>query len=101
MRIIGTLVLALTVATTAHAGDLDWKAYGFVEHSDGDLVCFYDAQGVSSVGARTRVWLKCLLQKELEGFGERHCPEILANALRKVTRGYVPPVVSVLGANLK
>lgn len=101
MRIIAAPLLALTVATSALAGDVDWKAYGFVEHADGDLVCFYDAQSVSLVGALTRVWVKCVLQKELQDFGTRNREKIQASAQRKTNEGYVPPFVSVLGGNSK
>jgi hypothetical protein len=87
------------VTTIAQAGDADWKAYAFVQHADGDLVCFYDANGVSSAGTHTRVWVKCLLQKELEGFSKEHREEIFANVSRKVRAGYIPPFVSVLGVN--
>jgi hypothetical protein len=35
----------------------------------------------------------------LEGFSKEHRDEILANVSRKVTAGYVPPFVTVLGMN--
>jgi hypothetical protein len=97
--IVGAWVLSTGVATIAQAGDADWKAYAFVQNADGDLVCFYDANGISSAGMRTRVWVKCLLQKELESFSKEHRVEILANVSRKVTAGYVPPFVTVSGMN--
>ena len=101
MRIIAASLVALSVAVSAQAADVDWKAYGFVAHADGDLVCFYDAQSVSFVGALTRVWVKCVLLKELQDFGTRNREKIQASVQRKTTEGYVPPFVSVLGANSK
>jgi hypothetical protein len=99
MRRIVAVVVALTVATRAQAGDVDWKAYGFVERPDGDLVCFYDANSVTSVATRIRVWVKCLLQKELEDFSKQHRQDLGTSALRKVNKGYVPPFVRILGVN--
>ena len=101
MRIAAASLLGVTVAVSAQAGDVDWKAYGFVEHADGDLVCFYDAKSVSFTGAVGRVWVKCVLQKELQDFGTRNREKIQASVQRKTTEGYVPPFVSVLGVNSK
>jgi hypothetical protein len=99
MRRIGAVVVALTAATRAQAGDVDWKVYGFVERADGDLVCFYDANSVTPVATRMRVCVKCLLQKELEDFSKQHRQDLGTSALRKVNKGYVPPLVRILGVN--
>jgi hypothetical protein len=93
------LLLALTVGTKAQASGVDWKVYGFVERADGDLVCFYDANSVTSATKLTRVWVKCIFQKELEDYGKQHRDDIRASALYKVHNGYVPPFVRLLGAN--
>ena len=60
-------MLALT-GTKAQAGGVDWKVYGFAERADSDLVCFYDANSVTSATKLTRVWVKCIFQKELEDY---------------------------------
>jgi hypothetical protein len=93
------ILLALTVGTKAQAGGVDWKVYGFVERPDGALVCFYDANSVTSATKLTRVWVKCIFQKELEDYGKQHRDHIRASALHKVNNGYVPPFVHLLGVN--
>src|SRR5580698_4231061 len=93
------ILLALTVGTKAQAGGVDWKVYGFVERAGGDLVCFYDANSVTSTTKLTRVWVKCIFQKELEDYGKQHRDHIRASALHKVNNGYVPPFVRLLGVN--
>ena len=98
-RTCAWILLALTVGTKAQAGGVDWKVYGFVERADGDLVCFYDANSVTSPTKLTRVWVKCIFQKELEDYGKQHRDHIRASALHKVTNGYVPPFVRLLGVN--
>jgi hypothetical protein len=101
MRIISLWALALALATSAKADDADWKAYWFVQHADGDLVCFYDGKSVSSMDRRARVWVKCVFQKELQDFGTQHREEIQANVLRKVNKGYIPPFATAFGVNSK
>jgi hypothetical protein len=90
-------LLALTVGTEAQAGSVDWKVYGFVERADGDLVCFYDANSVTSATKLSRVWVKCIFQKELEDYGKQHHDHIPASALHKVNNGYVPPLCAFWG----
>ena len=60
--------------------------YGFVERADGDLVCFYDANSVTSPTKLTRVWVKCIFQKELEDYGKQHSDHIRASAERNLAR---------------
>jgi hypothetical protein len=93
------ILLALTVGTKAQASGVDWKVYGFVERADGDLVCFYDANSVASATKLTRVWVKCIFQKELEDYGKQHRDYIRASALHKVNNEYVPPYVRLLAVN--
>ena len=78
MRRACTWILLALTGTKAQAGGVDWKVYGFVERADGDLVCFYDANSVTSATKVT---------------------QIRTSALRKVNSGYVPPFVRLLGVN--
>jgi hypothetical protein len=94
VRIITVWILALTLASSAQAADVDWKMYG-IASVDGGVVCFYDANGLTRTADRhVRVWAKCLLQSELDSidiktdFGGR----IVENAARKVVKGYMPPI---------
>jgi hypothetical protein len=95
---IAACVLALTVAASAKAADVDWKMYGTASLDDGRVVCFYDAQGVAHTSDRhVRVWTKCLFQKALDAvdikgeFGGR----IVENTARKMINKYVPPIAAL------
>jgi len=68
MRRACTWILLALTGTKAQAGGVDWKVYGFVERADGDLVCFDDANSVTSATKLTRGWVKCIFQKELEDY---------------------------------
>jgi hypothetical protein len=97
--LIGCAV-ALALAASAWAADIDWKLYGSV--SDMGTVCFYDAKGVARTADRhIRVWTKCLSQKDLDSLDTESelGKKIIDNAVRKVMDHYVPPLALVEDVN--
>ena len=93
MRIIVACVLALTLASSAQAADVDWKLYGGAAVA-GHSVCFYDANSVArTTSGYVRVWTKCLAQNDLERADLSD--ENAQDAAKKIIRGYVPPIIVI------
>lgn len=93
MRIIAACILALALASSARAADIDWKLYGGASVA-GPSFCFYDA----SSAARTsngyiRVWTKCLARSYLESaeLGDKNAHD----AAEKIIQEYVPPIIVI------
>ena len=97
MRVIATCTIALTLASSARAADVDWKMCGGAT-ADAQSFCFYDANGVAIVhSGYVRVWTKCMRKADLESVyfkGDRG-RQIVDNAAKKVIDGYVPPIVAI------
>jgi hypothetical protein len=89
--------LAVSQARYAQALDVDWKYYG--GHWVGGLrYCFYEANSVvRTAGDHIRVWVKCLLHKDLEiidikrDFGGK----IFQSTAEKMAKHYIPPFGTV------
>jgi len=65
--IIVAYALALMLALSAQAAEVDWKLYGGASVA-GPSLCFYDAASVTRASnSCIRVWTKCLAQKDLDG----------------------------------
>jgi hypothetical protein len=66
VRVIATCTIALTLASSARAADVDWKMCGGAT-ADAQSFCFYDANGVAIVhSGYVRVWTKCMRKADLE-----------------------------------
>lgn len=95
MRIIVALALALTLASSAHAADVDWKMYGGASIA-GPSVCFYDANSVARASSGyVRVWTKCFASKDLAAMTDDVGLKVFDNAARKIKDGYVPPIIVI------
>lgn len=98
VRIMTAYALALgTLASSAQAADVDWKLYGSASVT-GTSFCFYDAHSAARTSSGyIRVWTKCLAQKDLESADKNDdvSRKIVESAARKITEGYVPPIVVI------
>lgn len=97
MRIVTVCTLALTLASSAHAADVDWKMYGGASVV-GQSFCFYDANSVARTSSGyIRVWTKCLAQNDLDGLDIKSDlgTKIVDRAARKISEGYVPPIIAI------
>jgi hypothetical protein len=93
VRIVAACTLALTLASSAQAADVDWKMYGGAS-IDGPSYCFYDANTVTRASnSFVRVWTKCLALKELDGVNLDK--RILDSIATRVVAGYVPPIIVI------
>lgn len=93
MRIIAACILALVLASSVRAADVDWKLYGGASVA-GPSFCFYDASGVARTSnGYIRVWTKCLAQSDLESakLGDKNAH----NAAEKIVQGYLPPIIVI------
>ena len=98
MRLSGTalVIVVTTIASEAHAADVDWKFYGAASVSGAEL-CFYDANGVVRMpDGNVRAWTKCLAQQDMDAIDTKHDlgGKVVENAARKIVEGYVPPIVA-------
>ena len=101
LAVKGIAILACVLFTVvapppgfAQASGVDWKLYGGAS-VEGDSVCFYEAKGVvRGPEDHMRVWIKCLLRKDMDNFAGKIDVEKIG---RKLIAGYVPPIV-VVGA---
>ena len=89
----------MLIASAAHAADVDWKLYGGASVA-GQELCFYEANSlVHPPDGNVRVWTKCLPKQDMDaadpesGLGRK----IVADAVRKIESGYVPPIVVAKG----
>jgi hypothetical protein len=104
MRALGfaaTVLFTLMFACFVWAADVDWKLYGS-NSVQGASFCFYDAKGITRTSDRhLRVWVKCLLQKDLDGVDlkDELNKKIIERTAQKVVDGYIPPIAIVEDAN--
>lgn len=102
MRTIATCALALTLAVSAHAADVDWKLYSSVTVAEGAAICFYEARSTrNTLEGYVRVWTKCLFQKDLDSvdINSDLGRSITERAAQKVLDVYVPPIALVEDIN--
>jgi hypothetical protein len=93
-----SLVGLMTAAAWGQTPSVDWKFYGGGPSDDGQTVCFYDAKGVTRMPDKhIRVWIKCVLQKELDAVDiqKDYDGKIVELAAQKVVEKYIPPIASV------
>ena len=99
MLIIAACALIFVIATPGYAANFDWKLYGRASVA-GPSFCFYEASSVAKAsGGNTRVWTKCLAQKDLEGVDPKSNlgTEMVNEAAKRLTAGYVPPIIVIGG----
>lgn len=93
---MGVIIASFTLV--ANASCSDWKYYGGTEiKPKGLLFAFYDSDSIKRTDKYIKVWIKSVLDKDIELFAsdENSMQSINENATSKVASGYFTPYSKV------